>query len=240
MHGLFETNEFKTDFEIEQSIIASLAKDRKLTVSNYEQKAKKQNVDAFKNLEFVTKKLFSVPGDSTKTLLDNLEFISYPNTGVYLFKSDRLYLAVCAGPNGQKGNGGHAHNDKLSFELNIDGKDIVVDAGTYLYTPILERRNQFRSTKAHNTLIVEDEEQNEWIEGRYGLFNMKNQSQCYLLDYEKNYVDVAVVYRGIKQRRKFIVEEERIVIENYCNRAFDENYNDFKLYSNGYGKLVYI
>jgi hypothetical protein len=87
-------------------------------------------------------------------------------------------------------------------------------------------------------LIVENEEQNEWIEGRYGLFSMKNQSKCYLLDYGQNYVDVAVEYRGIKQRRKFVVGEEQIVIENYSNKKFSENYNDFKLYSNGYGKLA--
>ena len=238
MHGLFESDEFKTDFEIEQSIIASLAKHRKLKVPNINEKINKYNTNGFDNLEFSTKKIFDATTKNGKTLLDNLEFISYPNTGVYLFKSDRLYLAVYAGSNGQKGNGGHAHNDKLSFELAIDGKDIVVDAGTYLYTPLPNRRNQFRSTKVHNTLIINGEEQNEWLSGRYGLFSMKNQSKCYLLDFGDVYLDVAVEYRGMKQRRKFMLKKDKIIIENSSNKQFSENYNDFKLYSNGYGKLV--
>ncbi|WP_323665203.1 alginate lyase family protein [Aliarcobacter butzleri] len=240
MSGLFDTDEFNTSFKIEKNIIQSLAKNRKLDIQNFETKIEKQNIKTFNNLEYSTNKVFDIFLKDGKSLLDNLNFISYQDTGIYIFKSDRLYLAIWAGSNGQKGNGGHAHNDKLSFELNIDGKDIIVDAGTYLYTPLPQRRNQFRSTKAHNTLIVENEEQNEWIEGRYGLFSMKNQSKCYLLDFGDNFIDVSVEYRGIKQRRKFIVEKEKIVIANYSNKNFSENYNDFKLYSNGYGKLVKI
>ena len=34
---------------------------------------------------------------------------------------------------GQDGNGGHAHNDQLSIELNVDGEDWIADPGTYLY-----------------------------------------------------------------------------------------------------------
>lgn len=240
MSGLFEEKEFDTSFQIEKSIIKSLAKNRKLDISTVESKIEKQNVKSFENLEYSTQKIFDVPLKNDKSLLENLKFISYQDTGIYILKSDRVYLAIWAGSNGQKGNGGHAHNDKLSFELNIDGEDIIVDAGTYIYTPLPQRRNQFRSTKAHNTLIVENEEQNEWIEGRYGLFSMKNQSKCYLLDYGQNFIDVAVEYRGIKQRRKFMIEKEKIVIANYSNKNFSENYNDFKLYSNGYGKLVNI
>ncbi|WP_151946374.1 alginate lyase family protein [Aliarcobacter butzleri] len=240
MSGLFDTNEFNTSFKIEKKIIESLAKNRKLDIPSFDSKIVKQNIKTFNNLEYSTNKVFDIFLKDGKSLLDNLNFISYQDTGIYIFKSDRLYLAIWAGSNGQKGNGGHAHNDKLSFELNIDGKDIIVDAGTYLYTPLPERRNQFRSTKAHNTLVVENEEQNEWIEGRYGLFSMKNQSKCYLLDFGDNFIDVSVEYRGIKQRRKFMVEKEKIVIANYSNKNFSENYNDFKLYSNGYGKLVKI
>jgi len=237
MNGLFDTDELRTNFQIEKQIIESLSKNRKLDIPNIKSKIEKQSSTSFENLEYTAQKFFDIGLKGNKSLLDNLKFLSYQETGLYILKSDRVYLAIWAGSNGQKGNGGHAHNDKLSFELNIDGKDVIVDAGTYLYTPLIERRNQFRSTKTHNTLIIDDEEQNEWIEGRYGLFSMKNQSKCYLLEYGKNFVDVAVEYRGIKQRRKFVIEDDKITIENYANRVFQENYNEFKLYSNGYGKL---
>ena len=35
------------------------------------------------------------------------------------------------------------------MELAIDGRDMVTDPGTYLYTPIPSRRNQYRSVGAH-------------------------------------------------------------------------------------------
>jgi hypothetical protein len=218
-------------------LIKSLSKNRTLKVDDGRKELIKDNI-TFDNFKYTSKKVFDIPLRDGKSILNNLEFIAYKQSGIYIFKSPRLYLIISAGSNGQKGNGGHAHNDKLSFELSVDGKDIIVDAGTYLYTPLQDERNKFRSTASHNTLIVKDEEQNEWMSGRYGLFSMKNQSKCYLLNFGDDFLDVAVEYRDIKQRRKFMVKDDKIVIENYSNKKFSENYNDFKLYSNGYGKLV--
>lgn len=59
--------------------------------------------------------------------------------------------------------GTHTHNDLLSFELNLRGQDIIVDAGTYLYTSSESDRNAFRSTYKHNTIVVDDEEQNGFV-----------------------------------------------------------------------------
>lgn len=78
--------------------------------------------------------------------------VSYAHAGRYLFRSPRIYLMVTSGPKGQAGRGGHAHNDVLSFELNVDGEDIIVDPGTYCYTDDREGRNRFRSVLSHNTL----------------------------------------------------------------------------------------
>lgn len=56
--------------------------------------------------------------------------------------------------------GTHTHNDQLSVSLNVRKEEILVDPGTYLYTPSPLYRNLFRSTAYHNTLVVDDEEQN--------------------------------------------------------------------------------
>jgi hypothetical protein len=45
--------------------------------------------------------------------------------------------------------GGHAHNDKLSFELCVDGEDIIVDPGSYIYALNPEMRNHFRCAASH-------------------------------------------------------------------------------------------
>lgn len=59
-----------------------------------------------------------------------------------------------------KFSGTHLHNDLLSFIYCDNGKEIIVDPGAYCYTSDLRRRNEFRSTKKHNTIMVDDEEQN--------------------------------------------------------------------------------
>ena len=83
---------------------------------------------------------------------------SFPDAGFYVMRHADHYLICDCGPNGQRGNGGHAHNDTLSFEL-FAGRPWIIDPGTYTYTGDLDAYNWFRSTAAHNTVTVDGEEQ---------------------------------------------------------------------------------
>ena len=80
--------------------------------------------------------------------------------GLYVMRHQDVYMLVDAGSNGQNGEGGHAHNDALSFEVNVGGQKLLVDPGVYVYTADYEMRNIFRSTAYHNTVSVDGEEQN--------------------------------------------------------------------------------
>ncbi|MGE5892763.1 MAG: alginate lyase family protein [bacterium] len=102
---------------------------------------------------------------------------SLPDAGWYVMRDHRDYLLVSCGPNGQNGNGGHCHNDKLSFELHLDGEDVIVDPGTFVYTPDPEMRNLFRSTALHNTIMVDEEEQNRTGREHFSLFSMKDDAR---------------------------------------------------------------
>ena len=55
---------------------------------------------------------------------------------------------------------GHGHCDMLSFELCLDGRRVVVDTGTYGYETD-ERRLYLRGTAAHNTVVVNGQNQSE-------------------------------------------------------------------------------
>ncbi len=44
---------------------------------------------------------------------------------MYIYTSNNLYLAIKCGPLGSSGKGSHDHNDQLSIELTIDGKEII-------------------------------------------------------------------------------------------------------------------
>ena len=89
---------------------------------------------------------FAIPSGA----MDGLTLAGYPDFGLYIFRARGVFLAVRCGPVGQNGIGGHAHHDQLSIELWIDGHDVVVDPGTYLYTALPERRNQYRSVFMHS------------------------------------------------------------------------------------------
>jgi hypothetical protein len=64
------------------------------------------------------------------------------------------YLLVDCGEVGALA-GGHGHADTLAIELAIHGKTVLVDSGTYTYHESRELRNYFRSTTAHNTLVID-------------------------------------------------------------------------------------
>jgi Heparinase II/III-like protein/Heparinase II/III N-terminus len=86
---------------------------------------------------------------------------AYPEGGFFVLRNGSLYAIVRCGDVGRHGHGGHGHNDQLSFELADARGALVVDPGTYLYTPDPVARNLFRSTAFHATLRVGGAEQNE-------------------------------------------------------------------------------
>lgn len=86
---------------------------------------------------------------------------AFSDAGWYVMRRHRDYCLVSCGSNGARGRGGHAHNDKLSIELMLDGRDVVVDPGAYLYTSDPDERNRFRATGSHNTVVVDRCEQAE-------------------------------------------------------------------------------
>ena len=86
--------------------------------------------------------------------------INFPDFGLYILRNETIFCTLRCGSVGQKGKGGHAHNDQLSIYLSVKGIEIFIDPGTFNYTAYHEKRNYFRSTNRHNTLIINDIEQN--------------------------------------------------------------------------------
>lgn len=95
--------------------------------------------------------------------------VSFPNGGFYILRHDDYFVFFDAGDIGMNGWGGHGHNDTFSFELAYKQKRFIVDSGTYVYTPDPELRQKFRSTAAHNTIMVDGVELVEFL----NLFKIK-------------------------------------------------------------------
>ena len=113
--------------------------------------------------------------------LAGLESTSFPDAGWYVMRHGYDYCLVSCGRNSPPGKGGHAHNDKLSFELALGGQDVVVDPGTYAYTSYPRLRNKFRSTDYHNTVKVDGCEQNELADDVFSLPDRVNIGKAHLV-----------------------------------------------------------
>jgi len=94
---------------------------------------------------------------------------AFPRGGFYILRTSGAHVCVDTGDLGMMGHGGHGHNDTLSFELWVDGAPLIVDSGTYAYTFDAQARNEFRSTRAHNTVVVDSKEIAEF----FGLWSVK-------------------------------------------------------------------
>ena len=58
-------------------------------------------------------------------------------------------------------SGGHGHADALSVTLATGGLELLADPGTYVYNGRPDWRDAFRSTRAHNTVVVDGRDQSE-------------------------------------------------------------------------------
>ncbi len=95
---------------------------------------------------------------------------AFRDGGFYILRHRDLHMIMRAGPNGQNGYGGHAHNDALSFELYARGRSWIVDPGTYVYTADYRARDRFRATASHNVVQVDGEEINRLRPGPFGVY----------------------------------------------------------------------
>ncbi len=146
----------------------------------------------------------------------HVQLWGYPDYGGFAFRSDRIFLAIRCGSVGQNGNGGHAHNDGLSFELSMDGYKCLIDPGTFVYTPLPEQRNLFRSTGAHNTVSFSGHDQHYFANGREGLFQLLPQSQFENLHFSEEGFCGKLSHPQFVHRRFLAISESGIEGYDIC------------------------
>jgi len=91
---------------------------------------------------------------------------AFPEGGYFILGEDfetprEVRLIADAGPLGYLAIAAHGHADALAFTLSVGGQPILVDPGTFSYSAMPWRR-YFRSTAAHNTVVVDDRNQSQY------------------------------------------------------------------------------
>jgi hypothetical protein len=101
--------------------------------------------------------------DEIRNVPPAMESKALPGGGLYVMAaSDPVpqQLILDAGPQGSL-SAGHGHADALSVQLLAGGRALLTDPGTFEYVGEGPERNHFRSTAAHNTLVVDGLDQSE-------------------------------------------------------------------------------
>ena len=119
---------------------------------------------------------------------------------MFVLRSGDIAVLADAGPHGYLSIAAHAHADALAFTLNVAGRPIFVDSGTCDYFASPEDRRYFRSTWAHNTVVVDGADQST----QAGPFLWTRQAKTTVESWDgKTLVASHDGYRGIIHRRRF-------------------------------------
>ena len=169
--------------------------------------------------------------------IKNVKSKVFYDSGWFVIRNNLDYAIISCGPNGQDGKGGHAHNDKLSFELFL-GEDKIVDPGSYLYTSNKIERNKFRSTAFHNTVRIDNNEQNDIDENQLFYLIDNSMAKCIKFEETNNKIIFTGEHYGyqslidaVAHRRTFIYykKERKIgIIDEFIGTGihlFEWNFN---------------
>jgi hypothetical protein len=130
--------------------------------------------------------------------------------------------------------GGHSHADALSLILSSEGRNLLVDPGTYVYNSAPEWRSYFRSTRAHNTVAIDGRDQAE----APGTFLWKTALRTRMISdvsFPPNYLEAEQdgyqrLQQGVTHRRRllYIPGEYWIVVDDFRGsgrHTFDFHYH---------------
>ena len=143
---------------------------------------------------------------SGEPLTLGLRVRSYPDFGLFVIRSSRLYLTLRCGERGHRPRC-HAHVDQLSLEVWVDGKPWIRDPGSGVYTPLPELRDSYRRSSAHFVPYIIAEE------GRIfepGLFDLDLDAELFAWECVDHGIDSRLLLAGHSLHVRLRVEDAEI------------------------------
>jgi len=137
-----------------------------------------------------------------------IELISEPSSGIYGYRHNDDMLLIDCGDIGPDYQPGHTHCDFLSYELILDDEPVIVDSGVYEYQAGV-MRDYVRSTAAHNTISVDDQEQSE-IWGEFRVARRAKKLQAEIVKTADDRLEFCGSYQGFPQVSGCITHRRKI------------------------------
>jgi heparinase II/III-like protein len=161
---------------------------------------------------------FNVIHESENIILSK----SFEPTGFAVFRdgvdTQAAHLVFRGGPTKLRKNVSTSHNhaDFLSFELYKNGRSILIDPGTYLYSFHDDWRFYYRKTFCHNTVSVDGVDSANVTASRFGLPSIPlSKLNSVLHTKEYDFIDMTSTgYHsiGISHRRKLLFVKQKYIL----------------------------
>ena len=159
---------------------------------------------------------------------DGLSYDWLPHSGycaVNLGEKSKLLVDMAhIGPNYQPG---HAHADTLSFEMSVYGQRLFVNSGTSVYAEGALREYE-RSTSAHNTLSIHQENSSE-VWAAFRVARRAYPKNCVIKWDNDELISIAASHNGYKRlpgrnmhRRAWMVSSQKLLLRDVVTGTFRE------------------
>ena len=169
--------------------------------------------DSANKIAPVSKDLF----DYAKELNIRVEKLDLKDSGYRKIKKKNYECVVDIGNIGPDYIPGHAHADTFNFILNINNKPFIIDTGISTYEANNIRIYE-RSTKAHNTVEINNTDSSEV----WGSFRVANRAKVIKIEEKPNYIKAMHngYYKkfGIYHTRIWKFFEDKMIIKDILNK----------------------
>lgn len=155
-------------------------------------------------------------------------------SGWYVLRNERIYLLISCMENSGRNLTVHRHNDHLSCELAIDGVNVLVDPGSYLYGPAPLERDRYRGGESHNTVNFIDTDGSVVEQNRFdGLFSIKPGIEVTGLVFNEGSFRAGLEHPQFSCERHFILLENGVNIRNVVSAAAELDWYNNLLFAPG-------
>ena len=135
---------------------------------------------------------------------------SLGNSGYRMIQKGNYELFIDVGNIGPDYIPGHAHSDTFNFILYVKGKPVIVDTGISTYEKNNLRQAE-RSTKSHNTVVLNDEEQSQIWSG----FRVAKRAKIIELKESNEFIEAS--HNGYKKKLNAIHKRRFEYLDNEIN-----------------------
>jgi Heparinase II/III N-terminus/Heparinase II/III-like protein len=160
---------------------------------------------------------------------------AFPDFGLYVFRYRDLLISLrCCGAPPEAAPRGHRHDDNLGIEYRLNGHECR-DPGSFVYTPSVKHRNQYRAASAHDVPRARGQ---QFARSGSALFDIDEIAYARCLLWRPDGIAGEVAYgRGTVLRIVQVTSEELLIFDCVQPPAELGEHHAALPVSKGYGRI---